>query len=99
VTALGGPSNVGLFRRQKEIPMRSSLRFLMRPLSTARFDDRLTQTLCYAASLTILVLGGLKLSRLGLDEAHLFLGALQVFALTILGAIAGTMASRSRKAA
>lgn len=79
--------------------MRNAVRFLMRPISTNRFDGRLAQFSCYAGSLMVLVLGILKLCRLGLDEAHLFFGLLLVLCLTLLGVIAGTLAAPTDKAA
>jgi hypothetical protein len=79
--------------------MRKNFRLLVCPLSTPAFDERLQQFLCHAGAITVLVLGSLKVSRLGLDEGHLFLGALLEFALTTLLAIAGTLAGRSTRAA
>jgi hypothetical protein len=67
-------------------------------MSTERFDGQLAQFLCYAGSLLVLVLGMLKLCRLGLDEAHLFFGVLLVLCLTFLGIIGGTLAGPTEKA-
>src|SRR3954454_6226849 len=78
--------------------MRKSLEFLTRPIGTRRLDDRVAQMACYAGSLLVLVLGVLKLCRLGLDETHLFLGLLLVLSLTILGVIGGTLVGPSEKA-
>lgn len=44
----------------------------------------------------VLVLGMLKLCRLGLDEAHLFFGVLHVLCLTLLLVIAGTLAGSTK---
>ena len=79
--------------------MRNAVRFLMRPISSCRFDDRLAQISCYAGSLLVLVLGMLKLCRLGLDEAHLFFGVVLVLCLTVLLIICGTLTSPPGKAA
>jgi hypothetical protein len=77
--------------------MRNAARFLMRPVSTKRFDDRLAQFSCYFSALMVLVLGILKLSGLGLDETRLFFGLLLVLCLTMLLIIAGTLAGPSEK--
>ena len=79
--------------------MRHVFRFLLHPISTARFDNRLSQFLCYAGSLMVLVLGILKLSRLELDEAHLFLGVLLVLTVTMLGVIGGSLNGSSDRSA
>jgi hypothetical protein len=71
--------------------MRRFIRFFVRPISTASFDHRLGQFACYAVSLMVLVLGFLKVSRLGLDEAHLFFGVLMVLILAMLAIIIGTL--------
>jgi hypothetical protein len=52
---------------------------------------------CYVVSLLVLVLGMLKLCRLGLDETHLFMGVLLVLCLTILCVIAGAIMEPSEK--
>ena len=61
--------------------MAKLLQILTRSISSRRFDDRFAQIACYAGSLFVLVLGILKLCRLGLDEAHLFPGLLLVYLL------------------
>jgi hypothetical protein len=63
--------------------MRNAARFLIRPISTKRFDERLAQFSCYLSSLLILVLGIRKLCSLGLDEMHLLFGLLLILCLTI----------------
>ena len=78
--------------------MRNVVRFFMRPISTNRFDGRFAQLSSYAASLMVLVLGMLKLCRLGLDETHLFFGVLLVLCLTMLFVIGGTLAGPTEKA-
>jgi uncharacterized membrane protein len=69
----------------------------MRRLSTDRFDNRLAQIVCYVVAIGILILGILKLCRLGLDEAHLFFGLLLVLCLSVLCIIAGTITGPSEK--
>ena len=78
--------------------MRQLFRFLTHPVSTARFDNRLCQLLCYACSLVILVAGVLSLTRLSLAMTHLVLGLLLVLALMMLGIVAGTLVGPSDKA-
>jgi hypothetical protein len=78
--------------------MRKLLHMLRRPISSGRFDDRFAQVACYVGSLLVLVLGILKLCRLGLDEAHLFLGLLLVLCLTTLGVIGGSLVGPAEKA-
>ena len=78
--------------------MRQVFGFLVKPVSTGRFDNRLCQVLCYACSLVVLVAGVLSLSRLGLDTTHLFLGLLLVLAVMILGIVAGTLVGPSDRA-
>jgi hypothetical protein len=71
--------------------MRRFIHFLARPISTSSFDHRLGQCTCYAVSLLVLILGILKLSWLGLDEAQLFLGLLMVLTLAMLAIVMGTL--------
>jgi hypothetical protein len=78
--------------------MRKLLNILIKPIGSARCDDRFAQVACYVGSLLVLVLGILKLCRLGLDEAHLFLGLLLVLCLTMLGVIGGTLVGPPEKA-
>ncbi|HEX3358585.1 MAG TPA: hypothetical protein VHS31_16540 [Tepidisphaeraceae bacterium] len=68
-----------------------------RSITTDRFDQRFAQMTCYVVSLLVLVLGMLKLCRLGLDETHLFMGVLLVLCLTILCVIAGAIMEPSEK--
>ncbi len=79
--------------------MRHAMRFLIRPLSTTRFDERLCQLLCYAGALVVAAFGFLAVARLGLDDAHLFLGLLLVLVVAMLGIVIGTLAGPSKKAA
>lgn len=79
--------------------MRKAFESLTRPIGTKGFDVRFAQVACYAGSLLVLMLGILKLCRLGLDEAHLFFGLLLVLCLANLGVILGTLTGPSEKSA
>ena len=79
--------------------MPGTLKFLTRPIGTKQFDARFAQMACYVVALLVLMLGILKLCRLGLDETHLFFGLLLVLCLAMLCVIGGTLAGPSEKSA
>jgi hypothetical protein len=79
--------------------MRKTFDLLTRSITSNRFDDRLSQFVCYGSALLVLVLGLIKLCRLGLDPTQLFFGVLLVLCLMLLLIICGTIAGPSEKIA
>jgi hypothetical protein len=71
--------------------MTDVLRLFRRNLTSTGFDAKAAQIACWICSLIVMVAGILKLTRLQLTEAELFIGVLVVMAVTILCIIAGLL--------
>jgi hypothetical protein len=69
--------------------MERVFRLLTRPLSSARWDAKFGQIVCWLVSMMVLVLGMFKLTRLPLTETELFFGILLVLTVTLLGLLIG----------
>lgn len=61
------------------------------PLTTARFDARLGQIVCFVAAIAVFVLAVLKLCSLRLTERELFIGLLAAIACTLLLIVIGLL--------
>ena len=73
--------------------MRTLIRALRVPLTSEGFDRRYRVFAWQAIDGVLMIFGMFKVSELGLDEPHLFLGYAIVFALTLLCAICSQLQS------
>ena len=67
------------------------IRTLKRTATTATFDAKVGQALCWFFSGVVMVGGLLKLTTLALTEFEFFIGLLLVVAVSVLGLIAGIL--------
>ena len=69
----------------------NAIRILQQTISTARFDAKLGQTICWLGSGITMVGGLLKLTTLTLTEPQFFMGMLLVVAVSMLGLVVGIL--------
>lgn len=69
----------------------NTFRILQRVISTARFDAKFGQMLCWTFSVVVMVGGLYRLTQLTLTEPQFFMGMLLIVALSMLGLVTGVL--------